>query len=167
MIGDVIIAAQAFDADIFNIHNTIANTDFSSALIHPNTDTLTPRFYSADTTLLTLAQSVSHTHNNVSSGIIATSNHFPAPKALFELIKNNHADIIDMESAAIYQYSWLTGIPSLVVRGISNRLNANGDDEDTSCCDIDNSAANAANIIIHCTKQLRRQHLSKSSKIEV
>lgn len=147
-INDTVIGTKIFDADLLTLHKNISNTNFKSALTNPNTQQLTPEIYTAPRSLLKIAVKIALGTNNVHQGIIATSNYFPAPKSLYQTIGQRQARIIDMESVAVYQFSWLTGIPSLVVRGISNCLNDEGDDKTQDGCDISGSSKNAASLII-------------------
>lgn len=147
-IGDVVVGQDAFDADILSVHNAVLGTPFESALINPNKKEKTPLIYPANEWLLksiTLVQTVRYP---LFHGRIATSNHFPAPKELFDQIKENNAMIIDMESAAIYQFGWLTQLPVLVVRAVSNKLDAQGTDNEMNSSNI-KSSDHAAKLVLH------------------
>lgn len=148
-IGDVIVATQAFDADIFSIHDNVKGTPFEPALINPNNGSLTPRFFTADSNLLKNMHQQSEDFST-QHGILATSNHFPSPESLFQQIKANNAIAIDMESAAIYQYAWLSETPSLIVRGISNLLDSDGHDNNVANSDVCASDRAATLIMNKC-----------------
>lgn len=142
-IGDVVIVDDAFDADIFTVHDEVQGTPFEPALIHPHKQEMTPRFYPA-----TLKNLINIEMNfPIYNGRAATSNHFPSPPAFFEIIKAQHAVIIDMETSVIYQYAWLTNTPCLVVRGVSNLLNEAGGDDHAADADV-SSADHAAAVTL-------------------
>ncbi len=144
-IGDVVMATQTFDADMFTLHDKVIGTPFEPALINPNNLLTTPRFFKSNMQL-----EINNNHNNSFSifrGTIATSNHFPTPQFLFEQLKQHNALAIDMESAAIYQYAWLSNIPCLAIRGISNIIDNNGNDENIAQSDI-SAADHAAALLI-------------------
>src|SRR3990167_3981740 len=110
-VGDVVVGQDALDADILSIHGAVVGTPFEGALINPNKQEKTPQIYSANEWLLKFATLPLASRYCLFHGRIATSNYFPAPKELFEQIKANHSMVIDMESAAIYQFGWLTQLP--------------------------------------------------------
>lgn len=155
-IGDVVVGRDAFDADIFSIHDAVINTPFESALINPNKKEKTPQIYSANEWLFKTAILENKPEYNLLYGRIATSNHFPSPKELFVQIKENKSMIIDMESATIYQFGWLSQIPALVVRSVSNKLDAQGRDEEVNNSVI-SSSDNAAALVWHCIKTITAQ----------
>lgn len=154
-IGDVVVGQDAFDADILSIHDTIIGTPFEKALIHPNKKEKTPQIYSGNAWLLKSAILSLAPPYRLFHGRIATSNHFPAPKALFNQIKKN-ALVIDMESAAIYQFGWLTQLPVLVVRAVSNKLDDLGVDKEVDSADI-SSSDHAAKLVLHCIETITAQ----------
>lgn len=153
-IGDVIVGEDAFDADILSVHDAVLGTPFESALINPNTQKETPRIYSSNAFLRQKAISSTSPAHKFFFGRIATSNHFPAPKPLFEQIKSHHAMIIDMESAAIYQFGWLSQLPVLVIRGVSNQLNHQGEDDDIAASDVNSSSEHAAELVLDCIEAI-------------
>ena len=148
-VGDVVIATDSFDADILSIHDAVIGTPFEGALINPNVKQKTPAFYAMHPELRDLTKSLQPYHHNVVHGRIATSNHFPSPKELFAQIKAHNALVIDMESSALYQFGWLTQLPVLVVRGVSNVLDHEGHDEDVAHSDI-SSSDHAARVVLDC-----------------
>ena len=155
-IGDVVVGQDAFDADILSVHDAVIGTPFEGALVNPNKKEKTPPVYSSNASLLKIA-TISHgSQYSLFHGRVATSNHFPAPKELFEQIKANNAMIIDMESTAIYQFGWLTQLPVLVVRAVSNKLNAQGTDDEIDRSDI-KSSDHAAKQVLHCIETLTSQ----------
>lgn len=166
-IGDIVIGQDAFDADILSVHDAVLNTPFESALINPNRQDKTPKIYTANQTLLQISLAASNKQagsnplpqSKIWHGRIATSNHFPAPKEVFAQIKEKNAVIIDMESAAIYQFSWLSQLPVLVVRGVSNKLDHHGVDKDVSSSDI-RSSDHAAKLVLDCIESMLPRSIS-------
>lgn len=155
-IGDVVVGQDAFDADILSIHEAVIGTPFEGALINPNTKEKTPQIYSGSEWLLKSTTLPLASRYSLFYGTIATSNHFPAPKQLFDQIKKNNSMVIDMESAAIYQFGWLSQLPVLVVRAVSNKLNDEGADDKVDCSDI-KSSENAAKLVLHCIETITSQ----------
>lgn len=154
--GDVVVGLNAFDADILSIHDAVIGTPFEGALINPNNKQKTPQIYSANEWLLKSATLPQASQYSLFHGSIATSNHFPAPKELFEQIKANNALVIDMESAAIYQFGWLTQLPVLVVRAVSNQLDEQGADDEVDSSDI-RSSDHAAKLVLHSIEIITSQ----------
>lgn len=146
--GDVVIATETFDADILSIHEAVRNTPFEAALINPHNQQKTLRSFPANPTLLQASKNLT-CHFNVFHGPIATSNHFPSPIELFNKIKSHNALAIDMESAAVYQFAWLSHIPCLVVRGVSNTLDEDGGDDDVKESDV-SASDHAAMVVLQC-----------------
>lgn len=147
-IGDAVIASETFDADLFSIHDTLTDTPFEEALTNPNTKQKELQFFNASQALC------SHINKdkwafNILEGTVATSNHFPSPAALFKVIKAQNALAIDMESTAIYQFSWATGLPSLVIRSVSNLLDSDGHDDNVDNSDIA-SSDHSAMVVLDC-----------------
>ncbi len=155
-IGDVVVGQDAFDADILSIHDAVIGTPFESALINPNKKEKTPRVYSGNEWLLTSATLPLASRYSLFHGRIATSNHFPAPKELFDQIKEKNSMVIDMESAAIYQAGWLTQLPVLAVRAVSNKLDDQGGDDEVDRSDI-KSSDHAAKQVLHCIETITSQ----------
>lgn len=155
-IGDVVVGQDAFDADILSIHDAVIGTPFEGALINPNKQEKTPQIYSGNEWLLRSATLPLASRYSLFHGRIATSNHFPAPKELFEQIKANNSMVIDMESAAIYQLGWLTQLPVLVVRAVSNKLDDQGADDEVDSSDI-RSSDHAAKLVLHCIETITSQ----------
>lgn len=150
-IGDVIIAESVFDADIFSIHDAVIGTPFEGALINPNIKEKTPEFFPTST--ITDTHDISYQSFHVFTGKLATSNHFPSPAALFQTIQRYAILGIDMESSAIAQFSWLSKVPCMIIRGVSNLLNHKGNDKDVHNADI-SSSNNAAKTTINLVKKL-------------
>lgn len=154
-IGDVVIGRNALDADILEIHTAVIGTPFESALIHPIVNKQVPRVFEADTDLLHYATEVAHGLKFKSQvGLLATSNYFPSPPNVFKKVKKENALTMDMESSAFYQIAWIFGAKALAVRGVSNELDAEGNDENVASSKVDLSASHAAQVVlstIECT----------------
>jgi adenosylhomocysteine nucleosidase len=151
-IGDVVVASDTFDADILSIHDEVIGTPFESALTNPNNSKKTPKSFKASPTLLEYSDGSNHKFS-IFKGTVATSNHFPTPSFLFDKIKEKNAMVIDMESTAIYQFSWLAKLPCLVIRGVSNCIDNQGNDDQVDQSDI-SSSDNAAILVMDCLKRL-------------
>jgi len=148
-ICDVVIAEKAFEAEIQDIFTLLKGTSFETCLTHPMKRKCFPSVYCADKHLLDIARNselseVKKTH----FGTVVSSNTFPAPKELFEKIKQLNPYSIDMETSAFYQIAWLLQIPVLAVRGISNILNYAGLDENMHEADVKGSAKAAAHALM-------------------
>lgn len=127
-IGDLIIASEVVDIDIYNLHDAVKNTPFESSLINPHTQKPIPQVY-AGNYILKQAINISPSMNiNLFIDRIGTTNYFPSPTFMFDTIKKLNITAIDMESAVFYQASWLLGINTLVIRAVSNLLDSKGDD---------------------------------------
>lgn len=151
-VRDVVIAENAFEAEIQGIFAALKNTPFASCLIHPLSQNEFPSSYSASEELLDLAKRIEIPAACV--GTVVSSNTFPSPKELFERIKELNAYAIDMETSAFYQVAWLLNLQVLSVRGISNVLNVDGTDDKVHESDVPGSAAAAANVIMKIVDQL-------------
>jgi len=106
--------------------------------MNPNKKEKTPQIYTTTAPNLDSITTKQATFT-VYKNRIASSNHFPSPADLFEQIKKLNAMVIDMESVAIYQYAWAANIPALVVRGVSNVLDDQGNDDNVSESDVSSS----------------------------
>lgn len=147
-INDVIVAEKAFEAELQDIFTLLKGTPFESCLRHPITNTYHLPQYSADAHLLKIFNSLSFSELTVYKGTAVSSDAFPAPKSLFEKIKHFHPYCIDMETSAIYQIAWLLNIKVLSIRGISNILDASGDDKEMHKSDLKNSSMAAAKVLL-------------------
>jgi adenosylhomocysteine nucleosidase len=160
-IGDVVVATETFDADIFSIHDNVIGTPFEGALVNPNKEGKTPRFFNAHAKLLEPVKTDKWAFS-VFQGRIASSNHFPSPAELFADIKAKNAMAIDMESTALYQFAWASNLPCLAVRGISNILDHKGTDDDVANSDVA-SSDHAAMLVLDCVDALITSHKSRPS----
>ena len=98
--------------------------------------------------MLSIAAKTNFSESQARIGTVVSSNSFPAPKELFDKIKDKNPDSIDMETSAFYQVAWLLKIPSLAVRGISNVLNQNGIDDKIHQSDVPGSTRAAAIVLL-------------------
>lgn len=145
---DVVVAEKAFEAEIQDIFTQVKNTPFESCLKHPIKNKCLPAHYAADPELLSTLNSLSFSNIHLHKGTVVSSNTFPAPKELFEKIKDLNPYSIDMETSAFYQTAWLLNAKVLAVRGISNILNSDGSDENTHSSDVEGSSLAAATVIL-------------------
>src|SRR5579862_30973 len=80
-INDVVIVEQAFEAENYCLEQ-LKGTPFESCLIHPLKNECFPLIYSANNTLLEIANNIDYGDNRVYKGIAVSSNAFPAPEYL-------------------------------------------------------------------------------------
>ena len=139
---------KAFEAEIQSAFTVLEGTPFESCLTHPLNKKTIPSIYSADNELLSIAAKTNFSESQARIGTVVSSNSFPAPKELFDKIKDKNPDSIDMETSAFYQVAWLLKIPSLAVRGISNVLNQNGIDDKIHQSDVPGSTRAAAIVLL-------------------
>lgn len=172
-IRDVVIAEKAFEAEIQEAFTVLKGTPFEGCLTHPLNKKAFPPVYSADPNLLEIAASIDFENVKVHRGAVVSSNTFPAPRELFEKIKKLSPYVIDMETSALYQVSWLLGVPALAVRGASNELNHEGVDDKINESDIKGSMEAAATVmlkilnrVIYLSQQQKLQSPLKDEKTE-
>jgi len=147
-IRDVVIVEKAFEAEIQGVFKLLKNTPFESCLTHPLKNQRFPQVYSADEELLQIAKNVNFSDIRIHQGTVVSSNAFPAPKELFEKIKNENPYCIDMETSAFYQIAWLLKARVIAIRGISNALNHDGTDDNVHESDVKGSAEAAAKVLL-------------------
>jgi 5'-methylthioadenosine/S-adenosylhomocysteine nucleosidase len=148
-ICDVVIAEQAFEAELRNASEVLKNTPFEGCLRHPLKNISFPSSYLCDSELLDAVKEIVFPDDlKVHYGNVVTSNKFPAPKELFEEIKESQALSIDMETSAFYQVAWLLNIPIIAIRGISNLLAYDGTDENVADSTLKGSAEAAGKVLI-------------------
>lgn len=143
-IGDIVVANEVVDLDIYNMHDYVKGTPFESALINPYKNKSIPKHYPTGNAF-NLSKRLS---KKQSVGRLASSNHFPTPAFMFDTLQSLNILSIDMESSAIYQAAWLLNIDALVVRCISNLIDDLGHDPDIKDAKISLCADNLANYTI-------------------
>lgn len=153
-IRDVVIADHAFEAEMLGIHEAVKNTPFAGCLIHPLNNQAFPSRYSADSTLLAIANDITMPGIRTRVGTVISSNAFPAPLALFKQIKNENNLAIDMETSAFYQVAWLLNLRALSVRGVSNMLDLDGRDEQLHASDLTGSMLAATTVLVNIIEKL-------------
>lgn len=159
-VNDVVIAAGSFQAEMQAAFSILPNTPFESCLTHPVKHERLPEVYKVDSRLLTAIDFSSDHEISIHYGTIVSSDIFPAPPPeIFKDIQNKHPLAIDMETSALYQIGWLLQIPVLVIRGISNKLNSEGKDENIDQADVPNSSANAAKVLLKVLHKLIEQQV--------
>jgi uncharacterized protein len=147
-IGDILIAEQAYEAEIQEAFKLLPGTPFENCLNHPLKKENFPAIYKANDELVKIAKSINDFDKMIHCGTVVSSNAFPAPLDLYEKIKQENPYSIDMETSALYQIAWLLKIPVLVIRGISNLLDANGGDKNINQSDVKGSATAAAKFLL-------------------
>ncbi|MDO8954347.1 MAG: cupin domain-containing protein [Gammaproteobacteria bacterium] len=124
--GDLVVSNSVIDIDLFSLREFLTGTPYEPCLTDPHSGKPIEREYSPHPLLLEIFASSSLI--NVTKGIIATSNTFPAPKEAFELIKKLNCAGIEMESSGVFKAANHYDIPVIAVRAISNSLDDEGND---------------------------------------
>ena len=140
--GDLILADSIIDLDLYHLPDIIKGTPFEITLNNPHTEKNLEIEYLVDTTLLLNILKIIKLPN-IKIGRIVTSNTFPLPKEMHELIKKLNCIAIEMESSAIFNAAQYYNIPVITLRAISNVIDADGNDRGT-----------ADHAIEKCSKQL-------------
>ena len=125
-IGDLVLANKIIDADLHLLPTLLKDTPYQSALIDPHTLKKIGSYYPAHATVLNLIEAFAF--ERLTQGSIVTSNTFPAPKSIFEEIKQFNCHAIEMESAGIYKAVEYYNVPVITIRSISNLLDEFGND---------------------------------------
>lgn len=161
--GDVVVGTQAFEVEILGLTDACQGTPYNknNYLIHSFKDEVQPAFYHADPDLLQKAKKLSAsfqvkaihqgetTDANIHLGLLATINHFPLHSNHYHAIKKRRTIAVAMEGSAIYQTSWLLGVPSLVVRGVSNIYSKDGAASNIDTSEIALASGNAAKFVMN------------------
>lgn len=149
--GDIVIAESAYELEFLSVIDACKNTPYSkdNYLINAikNQEQLT--HYQADQSLLSSAIQLKQTLVNkvahqIHVGDIVTINHFPFQPLAYQLSKQRNSTIVDLESSAIYSCGWLLNIPTLVIRGVSNIYENNGEKSNIETSKIHLASRNAA-----------------------
>ena len=148
-VGDIILGEVVLQPDIQGLREVIKNTPFENCLAHPQKNKqIQPLAFYANVDLIEKALSIKQL--NPKLGKLASTDAFPAPKALFSMLQTMKIDAIDMESAAIYQACWLFDTPCLAIRSISNAVDEhnNHDSTDISVGQAEYNAAAFCDVLI-------------------
>ncbi|MDO8954155.1 MAG: 5'-methylthioadenosine/S-adenosylhomocysteine nucleosidase [Gammaproteobacteria bacterium] len=124
--GDLIISNSVIDIDLFSLREFLTGTPYEPCLTDPHTNKPIEREFSPHPLFLEICAATSLP--NVTKGIIATSNTFPAPKEAFEQIKRLGCAGIEMESSGVFNAANHYDIPVITIRAISNSLDIDGKD---------------------------------------
>lgn len=125
-IGDLVLASKIIDADLYQLPAMLKNTPYEKALIDPHRLTSVSVEYVMHDAILDIIASFSF--ERLKTGIIVTSNTFPAPKSLFSEIKSLGCSAIEMESSGIFKAAEYYDVPVITIRAISNLLDDMGND---------------------------------------
>ncbi|MEK6731631.1 MAG: 5'-methylthioadenosine/S-adenosylhomocysteine nucleosidase [Pseudomonadota bacterium] len=149
-IGDVVIATEVAEPEFLTIYSKFADTPFEHTLIHPHKQIMQPAWFPS-----TSFPDISKPNDkyDVHSGRIASSDQFPAPKEEYSLLLREHVLAIDMETAAMYQAGWITNVPTLAVRGISNCLLKDGSDPEMSEANVNEAPQRATDVCLDLIEQ--------------
>lgn len=129
-VGDVVVGTEVVHIDLHSIHSVLRGTPFADCLVNPNTASALEVSWPADSRLLELSGSV------LLSGVrfdkIFTSNTFPSPPHVFDVITSLGGGAIEMESSGVCRaVQRLGGVPAISIRVISNLLDERGADRGT------------------------------------
>lgn len=125
-VGDLVLANKIIDADLHQLPAILAGSPYQHALMDPHTLVPIATEYAMHPSLSDILSSFSF--DRLKTGIIVTSNTFPAPKSLFSEIKNLGCSAIEMESAGLYKAAAYHDAPVITLRAISNLLDDEGCD---------------------------------------
>jgi len=125
-IGDLVLANKIIDADLHLLPTLLKDTPYKNALIDPHTHKNISAHYPVSAQISTIINAF--VFENLKQGVIVTSNTFPAPKDLFEEIRQLDCSAIEMESAGIYKAAEYYNVPVITIRSISNLLDEFGND---------------------------------------
>jgi uncharacterized protein len=108
-VGHVLVASSAYQAEAMS-HERLEAIWQMPALDKP-----------ADSHLLSIAESLYETcPYPIRTGVIISSDRYPAPKDYLQLVEKKPADAIDMETAGFYQVCQAFSKPGLCIRSFSN-----------------------------------------------
>jgi uncharacterized protein len=150
-IGDVLIGNTAFQAEAIT-HEQLRAFWTMPDLIKP-----------ADPSLLALANSIVGTAYPVKTGVIVSSDIFPAPKDFESLFKDKHAQAIDMETAAFYQTCNELATPGLCIRSFSNPV-TNSEHEDLEEHNVAISSSNCSDFCFRLIDLIKKNKLVVSDE---
>lgn len=125
-IGDLVLANKIIDADLHLLPAILQGTPYKNALIDPHRLTPITTEYEIHDSIFDIISSFSF--ERLKTGIIVTSNTFPAPKSLFSEIKSLNCSAIEMESVGVFKAAEYYDVPVITIRAISNLLDDAGND---------------------------------------
>ena len=125
-IGDLVLASKIIDCELYGLADFLSGTPYESCLTDPHTLQLIKNEYNISPLLSEIGSSFPI--ERLKTGLIATSNIFPAPKSLFGEIKKIGCVAIEMESAGVFKAAEYYDIPVMTIRAISNLLDTSGID---------------------------------------
>lgn len=125
-IGDLVLANTIIDVDLHLLPTILKDTPYKNALVDPHTLENISANYPVHEALSSIIETFEF--EGLKCGTIVTSNIFPAPKSLFEEIKQLNCSAVEMESAGIYKAAEYYNVPVVTLRSISNLLDEFGND---------------------------------------
>lgn len=125
-IGDLVLASKIIDADLYHLPAILRDTPYKNALIDPHRLTPIATEYAIHHSILETISTFAF--ERLKTGIIVTSNTFPAPKNVFSEIKGLDCSAIEMESSGVFKAAEYYDIPVITIRAISNLLDDAGND---------------------------------------
>lgn len=145
-VGHVLVGRSAFQAEAIS-HEQLRMTWEMPPLHKP-----------ADTDLLQKAESLyADCSYFIKTGVIVSSDIYPAPKDYVTLFEEQSADAIDMETAAFYQTCNAFSKPCLCIRSFSNPV-TNSEHEELESSNIMISSTNSSEFCFRLIKQLSFSH---------
>jgi len=165
--GDIVVGSQAFEIDLYHLIAACEGTPYAEGLMHAFKHEMQPRIYPADPRLLHQAEKLlpffhaaaikdgSSVSAKAYCSTLATGNHFPLAPVDHQFLKKEGVLAYAMEGSAIYQTSWLFGVPSLVVRGISNLYSEDGAVSNIATSEIPLASGNAAKFVMLLLEHLK------------
>lgn len=129
-IGDLVLATNIIDVDLYLLPDLLRNTPYQSALQDPHLQQPIICDYPTHPAILEIMRDA--LGMPLSLGVIATTNTFPAPKNLFHIIKDLRCAAIEMESSGMYKAAAHYAVPVMTIRAISNLLDELGNDLGTT-----------------------------------
>lgn len=145
-IGDIFVGKKIVDTDLLHVTDVLKDTPFASCLFEAQHDMSLQFIYQPDETWLTYLLSLDFPR--ISPGVIATSSIFPAPKDALDAMKSVGSDVIEMEGSGACYAAFLEHIPLVVIRAISNHLDAQGNDLGTTGDALDICATRLADFMM-------------------
>lgn len=124
--GDLVIGASVVDIDLYTLPRGLTGTPYEPCLTDPHLAKPLVFEFKPHPLFLDLCADINLP--DLSIGKIVTSNTFPAPEASFKTIIELGCNAIEMESTGVLNAVAHYDIPAIVVRAISNSLDAEGKD---------------------------------------
>ena len=124
-VGELVIANAYLDVDTALLCNAVEGSAFDSALYDPHRQQRLQAHQSVSST----SQNLDHYFDAaITRGCLASTNVFPAPKEAMQLIQQQSCLAVEMEAAGFFRAAVAQAVPALMLRAVSNQLDAQGND---------------------------------------